>query len=59
MKGAEKSQIYNELLDLIIGHLSAHKMAQWENEKIVEKLSEFLIKRIWKRFDIKFKTDEY
>jgi hypothetical protein len=56
MKGTEKSQIYETLLDLIEGHLSAHKMAQWQDDKVIEKLSEMLLRRILKRFNVNFKS---
>ena len=55
MKGTEKSQIYDELLELIYGHFSAHRMAQWNNKSVIEKLSEMLLKRIYKRFDVSYK----
>jgi hypothetical protein len=55
MKGTEKSQTYEALLKLIVGHFSAHKMAQWEQEGVIERLGELLVKRIYKRFDVKFK----
>jgi hypothetical protein len=46
---------YEALQELILGHLSAHSRAQWESELVVKKLSSLLIKRIYKRFDVKFK----
>ena len=59
MKGTEKFQTYEALLKLIEGHLSAHKMAQWNDEKVIERLSEMLLKRILKRFDVSYKRPGY
>ncbi len=57
MKGTEKSLIYETLLELIEGHLSAHRMAKWNNEKVIERLSELLVKRIYREFDVKLKAE--
>ena len=57
MKGTEKSQTYEALLKLVEGHLGAHKMAKWTDERVIERLSELLLKRIYREFDIKFKPD--
>ena len=57
MKGTEKSQTYETLLKLVEGHLSAHQMAKWNDEKVIERLSELLIKRIYREFDVKFKPE--
>jgi len=59
MKGTEKFQTYEALLKLIEGHLSAHKMAQWNDEKVIERLSEMLLRRILKRFDVSYKRPGY
>ena len=57
MKGIHhlKTDVHDVLLKLVIGHFSAHKMAQWEDEGVIERLSELLVKRIYRRFDVKFK----
>jgi len=57
MKGTEKSQTYEALLKLIEGHLSAHQMAKWNDVRVIERLSELLIKRIYRVFDVKFKEE--
>jgi hypothetical protein len=56
MKGTEKSQTYEALLKLVEGHLGAHKMAKWTDEKVIERLSELLLKRIYREFDVKLKA---
>jgi hypothetical protein len=57
MKGIHylKTDVHDALLKLVIGHFSAHRRAQWEEEGVIEKLSELLVKRIYRRFDVKFK----
>jgi hypothetical protein len=58
MKGTEKSQIYEALYELIHGHLGAHRMAQWNNDGVVDKISELLIKRIYREFDVSYKRPD-
>lgn len=58
MKGTEKSQIYEALYELIHGHLGAHRMAQWNNDGVVNKISELLIKRIYRKFDVSYKRPD-
>ena len=53
----EKSQTYEALLKLIVGHLRAHKMAKWADESVIERLGELLIKRIYREFDVKLKAE--
>ena len=61
MKGTEKSQTYEALYELIHGHLGAHRMAKWNDDGVVERISELLIKRIYRKFDVTslFDTNVY
>lgn len=45
------------LLELIYSHLKAHRMAQWQDDKVIERLSELLLKLILKRFDVTNKQE--